>query len=119
MTISRENPARFRASLNSAGFRCLVAAVATAVQVALFIDLIISNSETFAWTLPPRWLVWSWVAALDIGITFGCFGLLSARHWNERILALVLLSLQFLSLLILFRTGVFFYAALHGAASVH
>jgi hypothetical protein len=93
--------------------------VATAVQAALFIHFFISYSGMLSWPLPPRWLAWCWVLALDFGITFGCFGLFSARSWNGRIFAFGLLCLQILSLLMLFRIGVFFYAALHDTASIH
>ena len=119
MTVTRENPEqRWQRHLRAAGIRFLVPALATAVQVALFIHFVI-YLQTGDWPPRPRLLLWCWVVALDIGITFSCFALFSIRSWNESILTSSLLCLQILSLLILVRIGVLFYASLHDSASIY
>ena len=97
-----------------AGFRCLVSALAIGLQVVLFACLRLMD-----WLPQPHLLIWCWVIALDVGITFGVYGLCSARVWRERILAISLLCFQFALLWILFLIGVETYLRTHGTTSIH
>jgi hypothetical protein len=112
---SDENPVQLRpVSRGPAGYRCLISALATALQVA-----IVACLRLLDWPLHKHPLLWCWVVALDVGLTFGVYGLCSARNWNERILAISLLCFQFLLLWILFLIGVATYSSTHGTVSFH
>ncbi|HEY1787159.1 MAG TPA: hypothetical protein VGJ73_03345 [Verrucomicrobiae bacterium] len=107
--MSSDNSVRIKPVTHGpAGFRCLISAFASGLQVVILACLRLLN-------LPQHHLLlWSWVVVLDVGMTFGVYGLCSARNWGERILAISLLCFQFLLLWILFLTGVAAYAATHG-----
>lgn len=116
VTMTRENLRLFRGSLSPAGFRCLVSAVATAVQLAIFLY---TYPGLMNWQPQPQPLFWCWVIDLEIGILFGFWGFCLARSWTEGILAFSLLCFQLLSLCILFLIGVASYINLHGITSIH
>jgi hypothetical protein len=96
-----------------AGFRCLISALAIAMQVTIFAGLRLLNC------LPQHLLHWCWVIALDVGFTFGVYGLCSARKWSERILAVGLIGFQFILLWILFLMAVANYLCTHSTTSIH
>jgi len=110
VTSSGQDSGRSNAAAHGpAGFRCLISALAIGLQVVLFACLRLMD-----WLPERHLLLWCWVIALDVGMTFGVYGLCLARIWGERILAISLLCLQFLLLWILFLIGVETYRSTHG-----
>lgn len=108
--MSDENSAQARPTARGpAGLRCLISALATGLQV-----VIVACLKVLDWPPQHHLLVWCWVIALDVGITFGIYGFSSARNWNERILAISLLCFQFLLFWIFFLIGIATYASNHG-----
>lgn len=115
MTISsRKSRRSLPPGHGPAGFRCLISSLAAALQVVIFAGL-----NFWDWSPQRNLLLWCWVIALDLGITFAIYGFCSARNWNERILAACSLCFQILSLWILFLIGVGTYANNHGTGYIH
>jgi hypothetical protein len=112
--MNSEHSVRFKpAAHGPSALRCLISALATGLQVVIFACL-----RVLDWP-QHHLLLWSWVIALDVAITFGVYGLCSARNWGERILAICLLCFQFVLFWILFFIAVATYAATHGTISIH
>lgn len=115
MAMTSEKSVDIKAAAHGpARFRCLISGLATGSQVVIFACL-----RLLDWPPEHRLLLWGWVIAVNIGITFGVYGLCSARNWGERILAISLLCFQFLLLWILFLIGVAAYVSAHGTFSIH
>ena len=109
MTIRRSM--KFESGLQTpAAFRCLIASLGTVVQLFVF-------SQLLVWPLRQHLLLWCWIVALDVGITFGVYGFCSAGNWKEGILAFILLCFQFISFCILFLIAISTYIATHGVMS--
>lgn len=114
VAMSSENLVQFKPVAHGpAGFRCLISALATGLQVVILLCL-----RLLDWP-QHHLLLWCWVIALDVAITFGVYGLCSARNWSERILAITLLIFQFLLFWILFLIAVATYVMTHGTFGIH
>jgi hypothetical protein len=74
---------RFAAVLNSSA-RTRITLSGTAAIVEVYIFLMWINGCLMTQSNFP---FWCWVAALDLGLTFGTFGLSSARSWRGRLAA--------------------------------
>jgi hypothetical protein len=48
---------------------------------------------------------WCWVVALDLGLTFGTFGLSPARSWRGKFAAISLLAFHFFAFFVLLFVG--------------